>query len=32
MITAWVVILTGDPDDLSRLVGDNPGVHVRPLP
>lgn len=26
------VILTGDPDDLSRLVGGNPGVHVRPLP
>jgi hypothetical protein len=26
------VILTGDPDDLSRLVGDDPGVQVRALP
>ncbi|MGH3753455.1 MAG: type II toxin-antitoxin system VapC family toxin [Pseudonocardiaceae bacterium] len=26
------VVLTGDPDDLARLVGDAPGVHVRPLP
>jgi predicted nucleic acid-binding protein len=26
------VVLTGDPDDLSRLVGDHPGVHVQPLP
>ncbi len=26
------VALTGDPDDLSRLVGDAPGVYVRPLP
>jgi hypothetical protein len=26
------VILTGDPDDLSRLVGDDSSVHVRPLP
>ena len=26
------VILTGDPDDLSRLVGDDPGVHIRSLP
>lgn len=26
------VILTGDPDDLGRLIGDNPGVHVQPLP
>ena len=26
------VILTGDPDDLSRLVADDLGVHIRPLP
>jgi predicted nucleic acid-binding protein len=26
------VVLTGDPDDLGRLVGNAPGVHVRPLP
>jgi hypothetical protein len=26
------VILTGDPDDLSRLVGDDSGVYARPLP
>ncbi|MGH4001075.1 MAG: type II toxin-antitoxin system VapC family toxin [Pseudonocardiaceae bacterium] len=26
------VVLTGDPDHLGRLVGDDPGVHVQPLP
>ena len=26
------VVLTGDPDDLSRLVGDAVGVRVEPLP
>lgn len=26
------VILTGDPDDFARLLGDDLGVHVRPLP
>lgn len=26
------VVLTGDPDDFTRLIGDNPGVLVRPLP
>lgn len=26
------VILTGDPDDLRRLVGADPGIHIRPLP
>lgn len=26
------VILTGDADDFARLVGDDLGVHVRPLP
>ena len=26
------VVLTGDPDDFGRLVGDDPGVHVRRLP
>lgn len=26
------VVLTGDPEGLGRLVGDDPGVHVRPLP
>lgn len=26
------VVLTGDPDDLTRLVGDHPGVGVRALP
>lgn len=26
------VVLTGDPDDLTRLIGDDPGVIVRPLP
>lgn len=26
------VVLTGDPDDLGRLVSDDPGVHVQPLP
>jgi predicted nucleic acid-binding protein len=26
------VVLTGDPEHLGRLVGDDPGVHVRPLP
>ncbi len=26
------VVLTGDPDDLTRLIGDDPGVLVRPLP
>lgn len=26
------VVLTGDPDDFIRLVGDDPGVHIRPLP
>lgn len=25
------VVLTGDPDDLGRLVGDDPGVLVQPL-
>ena len=26
------VVLTGDPQDLARLVGDHPGVHIQPLP
>jgi predicted nucleic acid-binding protein len=26
------VVLTGDPDDFTRLIGDDPGVLVRPLP
>lgn len=26
------VVLTGDPDDLVRLVGDDPAVRVQPLP
>jgi hypothetical protein len=26
------VVLTGDPDDLARLVDDAWGVHIRPLP
>lgn len=26
------IVLTGDPDDLLRLVGDHPGVRVRALP
>lgn len=26
------VVLTGDPDDLARLVSNDPGVHVQPLP
>lgn len=26
------IVLTGDPDDLKRLVGDDVGVHVQPLP
>jgi predicted nucleic acid-binding protein len=26
------VVLTGDPDDLTRLIGDHPGVHIQSLP
>lgn len=26
------VVLTGDPNDLTRLIGDNPGVRIQPLP
>jgi len=26
------VVLTGDPDDFMRLIGDDPGVLVQPLP
>jgi hypothetical protein len=29
---ASAVVLTGDPDNLGRLVGDDLGVHVQPLP
>jgi hypothetical protein len=32
LVASPAIIFTGDPDDLSRLVGDNPGAHVRPLP
>ncbi|MGB8963299.1 MAG: PIN domain-containing protein [Pseudonocardiaceae bacterium] len=26
------VVLTGDPDDFTRLIADDPGVHVQSLP
>ncbi len=29
---APAVVLTGDPDDLGRLIGEDPGVIVQPLP
>ncbi|HKS53345.1 MAG TPA: hypothetical protein VJS67_15880 [Pseudonocardiaceae bacterium] len=32
LVASPAVIPVGDPDDLSRLVGDNPVGHVRPLP
>jgi hypothetical protein len=32
LVASPAVIPIGAPHDLSRLVGDNLGVHVRPLP
>jgi len=32
LAAAPAIVLTGDPDDLGRLIGEDPGVNVRPLP